>query len=160
RVEPPRKLAGIRVESREESAYRILGATDTHDDFALGDSGRHRDRIIVLRKCDSGFPHRLAGFCVEAFESAVDHGGNGLALVKGRSAIHDSATDLRSNRRLIDFRIPSPEFFACAGIEGIDNTPVRDAEQLPIPHQRRALLIAASRTYVVCPGKTKAAHVG
>src|SRR5213075_2363441 len=94
----------------EESADRVLGTAHADDHFALCDARRHRDRIVVLSKCDARFPDWLTRFSIQSFESAIDHGRDYLALIDRNAAIHNAATDLWADSGLIDFRIPPLSF--------------------------------------------------
>src|SRR5206468_13099655 len=110
RIEPPCQFSGIRIVRCEESADRILRTTHADDHFALCDARRHRDRVVILRKCDARFPDRLTGFGVQSFESAIDHWRDDFALINSNATIHNAATDLWRDSGLIDFRIPPPSF--------------------------------------------------
>src|SRR2546422_729289 len=127
RIEAPCELSGIRVVCCEKSADRELGTAHADDHLALCDPRRHRDRVTVLGICDARFPNRFTCFGIQSFESAIDHRRDDFPLISCNAAIHNTATDLRPHSSLIDFRIPSPSFLPCAGIDGKNNTPIRDS---------------------------------
>src|SRR5262249_15858336 len=127
RKESPSELTGVGIERREKSANGIFGSADTNDNLTLRDARRHRDRVIVLWVCDSRLPKRLSGFGVESLKAGVDKWSDDLGLIDCNSAIYDSTTDFRAHCGLIDFRVPAPALLSRTGVDGKNNTPVRDA---------------------------------
>src|SRR6185503_13310108 len=113
------------------------------------------DRVVVLRICNSCFPNRLARFGLECYESAIDHGSDDFSLVDRNASIHNAATDLGPDSRLINFRIPTPSSLPRASVDGEDHAPVCDPIQRAIPEERGCFLITASLPDVECPGQTE-----
>src|SRR5207247_10108453 len=94
RIDPPCEWSGIRIVRCEESADRIFRTAHADDHFALCDAWRHRDRVVVLRICDEGFPKRLTRFGIQSFESAIDHGRDDLPLIDRTAAVANGAMAL------------------------------------------------------------------
>src|SRR5204862_1222411 len=81
------------------------------------------------------------------------------SLIDGKTAIDNTAADLRPHGGLIHFGVPTPAFLACARIDGEDNAPVGDPVDRAIPEERRAFLITATRPDVIRPCEAETAHI-
>src|SRR5215471_10452238 len=134
RIEPPGECAGAGVVSRKESANRIFAAGDADDDFALRDTRRHRERVVLLREGHASFSNDFSRFRLQPLEAAVNDRGNDLALIIGNAAIHHAATDLGLHGLAVDFGVPPPFFFAGPGIDGVNDAPVRDSIDGAVDH--------------------------
>ena len=97
RVELPEFLAGVDVECGDVSAERRkLAAGIADEDLALGDAGRHRDRV---RRNLAGFRFRESPTKTRAAfrsprrspDAAVDDGNEHLAFVQRDAAAVDAA---------------------------------------------------------------------
>src|SRR5262249_30970417 len=110
--------------------------------------------------CDARFPNRLARFGIESFESAIDHWRDDFPLIDRNAAIHNTATDLRPDIALIDFRIPAPSLLPRARIDTEYTTPACHPIQCVVPDVRKSFLSSASLPDVVRPGQPEPAHTG
>ena len=153
-------MTRLRIDGDELAARRLVAAGRADDHLAARNARRHRQRVQILRIHDARFPHRLACQRVQREQAAVDRGRDDHAVVERDAAIHVAAADHRTRGRLVDLRIPAPEFLAGARVEREDDAPGRDAVERVVPHQRRAFLVAAARAHHVRPGQAETLRVG
>ncbi len=129
----------------------MVATGDANDDFAVGDARGHGDRVVILRIGYARLPDHLAGEGIQSFEPSIDDGGEDHSVIDCHATVDDPATDPGADRLLIHLRVPTPEFFAGASIQGENDAPVGDAEDGVVPDQRGPFLITAAVAQAIGP---------
>ena len=137
-VEAPRPLAGLRVVGVDVAADAVLGAAVADDDLALRDPRRAGDRVHRVLGHGHRGPDLFARLGVDGDQAAVERGGDHLAAVERRSAVHGVAAGLHRDGAG-HLRVVRPQRLAGDGVHRVDHVPGAGRVHHAVDDQRRGL---------------------